>query len=181
MKKHLHWFTLMELLVVMMIIAVIALSAMRINFGSINDKQKSEILAQKLIGRLQTLKNYSTTGHWVWASLYTPELWQMEIWFGTGGTTARYLDNWWVWQEYSTYSYKLSLWEVISNIRCVNYFDNTIFQDITTTGAILFWSGWITFSWCPDSSYNILKISVRNGTLPTVIEINSMNGVVQKL
>ena len=53
----------MELLVVMMIIATIAISAMRINFGSINDKQKSEILAQKVIGRLQTLKNYSTTGH----------------------------------------------------------------------------------------------------------------------
>ncbi len=183
MKKNTFWFTLVELLTVISIIAIITLWVSNINFNTINDKQKSQILWQKVIWRIQTIKNYATTWFWVGASLFTPKKWKVEINIWTWWLITSYLNSGWNWQEYTSTSLSLWVGESVWTVKCANYFWTPSSQNITWTAAIEFSSWSINLPLCPapSTSYNVLQIQVKSGAIPTTIEINTMNGVIQEL
>lgn len=183
MKKNTFWFTLIEVLTAIAIIIIIALWVTNVNFNTINDKQKSQILWQKFIWRIQTIKNYATTGFWVGSNLFTPKKWKIEITTWTGRSITSYLDAGWIWQEYPTTSLSLWTWESVSSIKCMNYFGTFSPQSMTWTVSIEFSSWSISLPLCPapSTNYNVLQVQVKNWIIPTTLEVNTMNGVIQEL
>lgn len=181
MKKLFTWFTLIEVLTVIAILWIIGWGVSQINFNTINDKEKSQTLAQRILGRVQTIRNYSLSWKAIWASLYTPSSRKIDIQNGTGGMVSSYMNNVWVWIQINDGSYSMAPWEIVTNIKCIQYFNTGTTSDITWIWSISFTSTGISLPTCPDASYNVLQIKVRNGRIPTTIEVNTINWIIQEV
>ncbi len=178
MKKNTFWFTLVEMLTVIALIAIIALWTTRISFKNITDNQKSGIFAQRIISKMQAIKNYATTGFWVGANLYSPNAWRVEINVSSWSLHTQYLDSGSNWQEYALNQYSFAAWENITKISCVNYFTSA--SQTLTGWYIQFYSTWITLPSC-SAGYNLLKIETRFWGLSKIVQVNTLNSVIESL
>ena len=185
MKKiHTYGFTLIELLVVISIISILFLWASKINFNSLNDKQKIEIFGNKVVSKFETIRNFAIIWKWIWLNLETPEKWKIEF------------SNSWSWNIKSSYfSWTLANWvkydEIIFNnnykiqkIECLNFDEsssiNFAWAMLWTWIIEIVWSK-LTLTWsCNNPIYKKIKTTIKyKNNFEKNIEINTINWLVK--
>jgi hypothetical protein len=176
MKKiNNYWITLIELLVVISIIWILALWGSKINFNSLNDKQKIEIYSNKVISSFETIRNYSLIWKWIWVDLMSPEKWKIEFSKSWSWSVKSSYFSWW-WVEYNNITFDDNY--EISSIKCLKYNWNAnwgLTWDIWTIEII--WTN-LSLTWCVSSS-KILKTTIKyKNNFEKNIEINTINWLV---
>lgn len=179
MKKILSWFTLMELLVVIAMIAIISIWSSKIDYTKNSNKQLSDIFANKVISTIETARNNAMIGKWIGTSLQTPYSWEIDIPHWTGNLSVYTLaSSGATRQAYDELSYKLKPQEKIETINCITFTGTTL--PITSTGTIIFQNQNISFTpLCGDDSYKILELTTSFQWVENIINFNSINGLIE--
>lgn len=170
-------FTLVEILVVITLISIITLWAGQINFKRLSQRQEVAILTNNVINNIETIRNYASNGRGVGVSLETPEFWEIrfsqawswsiETFYSTGSLVSFPETNW------SSESNN-----IIDDIYCEKINGST--GSLSSTGIIVFEKNNITLSGCSDTFFRKLVMRFRVVDYTETIEINTLNGVVQK-
>lgn len=178
MKKKCNWFTLTELLAVIAIITILATWLSTINFKNISNKQNADIFVNKIISRIETIKNNALVGKWIGTSLQTPYSWEIDIPHWTGNLSVYTLaSSGATRQAYDELSYKLKPQEKIEAINCITFTGTTL--PITSTGTIIFQNQNISFTpLCGNDSYKILELTTSFQWVENIINFNSINGLI---
>lgn len=173
-------FTLVEIIVVITLIWIFTLGVTNLDLSRLSIRQEQEILTNKVIGTIETIRNFGFQGKGIWASVQPPDVWIIEIsdnvsgniltrYAGTSGTGT-----------YTPQSYSIDNWSEIRDIQCTNI-DKSTYELLSWTGTITVSWDTMTLGWCTDTTLKILNITVARGPYESIIEINTINNVIQKL
>ena len=171
-QKNISGFTLIEMMIVIAIMWIAALWAARVDFNRISDAERGGIFANKIASKMETIRNNSLIGKWVWAWLITPNVWQIEVsntlvktsYDISGELTASADESVPIISPYE-----------ISEIYCVDLDGN---KDITSTATLSFIKNSLSLSGCSDTNHKILEITTRYKTHEKVITINTLSWLI---
>lgn len=82
-------FTLAEILVIMVIIAIIALWSSTLNFNKMSQKQQLDIEMQKIVNIIEETRNNALLGKSIWNTNQAPTFWRVDI-SASGSTESLY-------------------------------------------------------------------------------------------
>ncbi len=175
------WFTLIEVLVVISIIAILVVWIARLDFNRLSGKQKVEIFWNKIVSNIETIMTNALLWKWVWEKLYTPDEWKIEISeAGSWKLITSYLS--WSSRIYHsidsmdniTYPYS------ISNIECKDLvFPYSTWALSSSTWTIIINQGNLSLSGCQDTGYRIIKFDALYLDNKRTIELNAINAVIE--
>lgn len=185
MKKNNNAFTLIELMIVITIIALIAVTIWKFNFKKATNKQKILNYQTKIINNIKTLKNNAL----IWKSIdvvnnnpIVPQKWKIEFltWSATqkGWIITSYL-SWWTWHKKNEQSFTFEKWFFINDINCESIWDSSTWTLNSTWTLIIEWSN-LTISWCTDSNKQILNFETKYKSEVKNFSINSISWIITK-
>ena len=178
-------FTLIEILVVIVIVAIIALWANNMNFNTLSEKQKLETMAWKVISNFETVRGNALMWRWIWASLYTPESYQIDFTTTTNGSIiTQYFDSTSTLQDYTeiTAPTFLANTDQISLIRCLKLDESEDDVLLSSETAIITikWPN-MSLEWdCDTASSKILELTLKRKAFTETIQINTLTWLVSK-
>lgn len=178
--SHNHGFTLIEMIVVIMLIGIFTLWATSVDFSRLSMRQEQAVFTNDIIQTLQTVKNYAFQGKAVGNPLETPDTWKVQIsptwnWAINTSYSLSTVSN-----NYPSLSFSAEQWYTIWSIICKS-FDRTISEQVSSAVSITFSGDDMSVSGCSSNTYKILEISTSHAGFSDVIEINTVNGVIQKV
>ena len=194
-KNNTSWFTLIEILVVIVIIAILALWVSNINFNAISDKQRLDKDIIKIISQIETIRNNSILWKWIWVNLDVPEKYEIHIWNTWSWNIKLYYNTWWVNTEYD-FVKKINFWnnyEYISKMNCLSLEINpstkkyTIIDDEDGDNNIQDWTWKLIFEWanislswaCDKAEAKILQVEVTRKQFKRTFQINTLNWLIE--
>jgi prepilin-type N-terminal cleavage/methylation domain-containing protein len=168
-RSTLSWFTLIEIIIVLGIIALLAVGISNVNWNRLTEKQRSAIFINRVISQVETIRNNALLGKWVWEHNMVPDIWRIDI--GEGGIFV-YYSSWATWNNYSSANIIPNQFESISSFDCG--------QGTSSTGSIVIEQSQLSLSWsCDVSNHSSMYISLWYADFTEVISINTINGLVQ--
>ena len=159
------------------LIALLSIWVSRVNFNSFTNGQKVLILSQKIISRIETVKNYAKNGYGIWVWLTTPDAWRVQL-SQTGIISEYSLDNKNTWNPFPTLSYQFQNWESISLLRCKNTLA-WIPEDSATSASLEFSSTGTLISGCNAPNFTELQINAQYANEKRVLSFSTLNSVIE--
>ncbi|MFA5916742.1 MAG: type II secretion system protein [Candidatus Gracilibacteria bacterium] len=183
-------FTLIELLVGITIIGIISLGVAKLYGSNIPDKQKLDLFTNKIIGIIDSVKNYALVGKGIGTNLETPKYFKIEL--STGGLSAGTFTGSYLKTYYNTGSTYESYDEMsinsfnefynIHSIKCKKIDDLTDSLDATNGKVdIIFEGSNTTLSGCTNNYYKIVDIELYYKSFRKVIRLNALSGVIEEI
>ncbi len=171
-------FTLIEIMVWIAIISIVSFWVMKLYSNNTSDIQKLNIFTNKIIWKIDTVKNYALVWKWIWINLETPTYFKAEF------STWNYLNTY-----YSTWST-----DIIYDELSINPFDNFYeiksiqcknldLTNISNTSLINIFYKWtnISMSWCSDSYQKIVDLELYYKWFSNNLRINTISWVMEKV
>lgn len=183
MKKNKKWFSLIELLIVMVIIWIIALWANKINFNNLADNQNNMMFSNDVYSNIEKVRNNSLLWKWVvnWTSMQYPDKWVISIWtLGANWTISWMYSTWWTLKNYS--DFKVNFIDTHSKINKLTCYDITK-NNPSVKSSIdieIIWSS-LSISWCTTPNNKILDIETGYKNFKKVIRINAISWMIEKV
>lgn len=176
MKIHSHaeWFSLIEILIAIFIIALLILTWNQLNFKNLSDSKLVDIWIIQLWSIFDDVNISSLTGKWIGATPQAPKFWKIETSAAASGTLhSFYSFDGLTWTEYfqwqSTFPLSI-LW-----LECRKA-DGTTAQ-ITGSWIIIFEGNSGSLSGCPDAFYKILSLEYGNQIFTWSIDFNMISRI----
>ncbi len=174
MEKEKKAFTLLELMVVIALIWIMALSISKLNFNSLSDRQRIDWFFYKIKTDIETTQNNA----FIWKaiklpddSIIVPKKWKIDF------------NNSWSWKIISKYL-SWSTEYIYSEIIPKKHYKIEIFNknnpiDDTETGSILieWWN--LTLSWITTTN-KILEIKTSYKNFSKTFTINTISWVIEE-
>lgn len=179
MKKKYQWFTLMELLLVLFIISVGIIWVSSLNLRAINDREKLDIFANKLIIAFEEMRTNALLWKWIGNDLEVPNKWKIEISTSGNGSIETYSNNG-VWNLYDTTNIETDF--RIKEVSCLSI-DESFTGSAVWTVVIEAEGSTLSLTWaCDDSRYKKTRaiLDFKNNFEKT-IEINTINGLIESI
>jgi len=183
MIKSSHWFTLVELVVVITLIGILIVWASNINFNPQIDRQNAEMFTNNVFTNIETIRNNSLLGKWIWswAILTHPKKWTVNINSNaTGSIYATYTSG--SIRPVESFSVDfINQYSKIAELKC----ESIDGVNSSTGNSIQIDFSWNTLSftgntWC-TSDKKILKIKTQYKNFDKTIKINSITWLIEKL
>ncbi len=187
MKKTKKAFTIIELLIVLIIILLI-FSISSFNFFGMSDRQKLEIFTNKIISKVEEVRNNALVWKSVnlkWSWIFIPDAWKIEIKDSISKTSycpkLNKDDNKscdWDWKFYNKINLaSLDKWKIEKKL-CLDWGS---FKEKSLIEIIFIWKEWYLF--CGNGlssveSYN-LKIITKNNSKKFQIDFDSVNTLIE--
>lgn len=176
-QKHIHGFTLIEMIVVITLIGIFTLGITNIDFSRLSVRQKHEIFTNDIITNIETVRNFAFQGKGIGASLETPDQWSIEISAnGNGAILTQY--SWGINGIYEPTSFVVPNGYEITNLLCTDLERNSV-ENISGTGTIIFTNTTASLIWC-DPRLKVMELTAQHSGYSHTIEINTINGIIQK-
>lgn len=173
------WFTLIELMVAITIIAIIAASWSRMNFNEISDSQYLRIFSWKITWIYETTRNNMLIGRTINTSWNIATSWKIEIPTWSWKTLQTYFSTGWVYQNYSEWNYTYKWAEWIARINCYTATGTTASASTNTwTWIVIINYDSISFSWttsCDTTTTKKLIFETFYHNHTWTLEINWLN------
>lgn len=187
MKKNKKWFTLIELIVVISLLAIITIASTKMNFNKNIEKQNSLMFANEIHSNIEMIRNNSLL--WKWVSdgidIIHPTKWNIHISTWIVNTWNHWIIKWqystgWTFAKYNDFEVKfIDTHSYISKLTCYDINKTTSSTqnniDIEVIGSTL------SFSWCTAPNNKILEIQSEYKSFRKKIRLNSLNGVIEKV
>lgn len=170
-------FTLTEIIVWISIISIITLWVTQVDFNRLSQRQKISIESTKIINTIEAIRDFALSGKWVGNPLVTPSSWTLDISTnGSGTLLASYNTGSIV--AFPQYDWKSDTKIYIKSIVCEKL--NGVNAPLSGTGTLTFTGENISLTGCPDIYYKKLILELESPPFSEKIEINSINGVVNR-
>lgn len=179
-KEKKSWFTLVEILVVIAIIWILALSISRFNFSRLNSRQLVQIELVKIENILQEIRDNSLVWRAVWTSLDIPVSWSINFSTSSSGTiNSSYLTG----SSATPVNYINWSWDApnnssIQNLECEDF----LWNRTSTWNIILTFTGWEIGinTWCESATrnYKIMNLIFWQWSLTWSLSINTVTWTI---
>ncbi len=176
--KYWSGFTLIEMIIVITVLWIIFLSVNTFDFSRVSERQKHEILVNVIIWHIQTVRNYAFQGKWIGINLDIPSQWTVEI-SNTSSWTLLTQYSGTTSGIYSPTSLIAKKWEEIKDLRCLNL-DRSTVENISGTVTLTMKGDNISIAGCSDPSLKILEMTISYRDYSSIIEVNTINSIIQK-
>ena len=176
LKRHIA-FTLVELMVWITLIGILIVWTSNIDFNRLNSKQNLEIFTNNLKNNIEKIRNNSLSGKWILSNSYVPEKWKIEYSTSNSWTIISSTYNWTDWTKYEENNF-LNGYN-ISKINCLQI-NKTVDEDISSsTWTIEFEWSKLKLNWCTNTSSKILEIVVNYRWYKKILQVNSLNWLIE--
>lgn len=164
-------------MVAISLIAILALWVSRINFNNFTSSERVLILSQKIVSRIETVKNYAKNGYGIWSWLSTPDAWRISL--SWSGLISEYsLDNRVTWNPFPSLSYEVQNSEDIVRFRCNNILAG-IPENTVNSVSLEFSSTGSTIIGCNAPNFTELRIDVTYANENRYILFSTLNGILE--
>ncbi len=174
--KYTKWFTLIEILVAIALIAMVALGVSKLDFHRLSEKQKLDIELSKASNIIEETRNNALIWRWVDNPLKTPDAWKIEIDTHNESIKVAYRMSW-IQEDYQTYIIEKPFSIMQINCRDIDW-------NSTNTGSSI--SLWYTGSlagidtWC-DADASMVDIQIWNNGLNQILHIETLTNIIEVL
>lgn len=179
MKNDKLWFTLIELLIVIVIFWILALWIFNSSFNTTNDKQKLEIFTNKIISEIESVRTNALVWRWIWAELIIPDRWEIEIKRKESNWEAQVLIiNYYINESQNQYSSITAQdWYEIHQIICDKYSNNL---GLSEKAIIKLEKSSYSIKCAWYNKYNKLLIGIKYAGNEEYIEFNTINWLIER-
>lgn len=182
MKKNKNWFSLSELMTVIIIVWILFFAVSKITFKSQIDNQNAHLLVNTIYGNIETVRNNSLLWKWIssGSTLIHPSKWVIKLDTIWSGHIIGYYSTGWSLAQYGWFWNFSVPNSQVQELKCINMTNSTLFHtgtqiDIEMVGST------ITFSWCTAPNNGILDIKLRHASTFKIIRMNTVTGLMQKI
>ena len=179
MKKQKKAFTLIELMVVIALIWIVALSAWNLNFNSLSDRQRVDWFFYKIKTNIETIQNNAL----IWKAiddswLFVPKKWRIDFdssnnWTWSWTIKTYYLND---LGSYIAYTENNTISEKFYSIIIKNWWN--ILDSSWTWALIIEWWN-LSLTWSSLTS-KILEIEAKYKDFSKIFTINTISGVIEE-
>lgn len=175
MKKQA--FTLIEIMVWISIISIITFWVINLYSNNTSDKQKLNIFTNRLIWKIDTVKNYALVWKWIWVTLETPKYFKINF---SSGSLKSYYNTWatdMIYKDLSLDPFENYYW--INSIECKNLdLSNVTYSNSIDVSYI--WSN-ITLTWCSDMYQKVIDFWVYYKWFNNILRLNTISWILEKV
>ncbi len=184
MESKKYGYTLIEIIVSVVIVAIISIGVSQFNLAWILNLQRSSIFVNQVVSIIEVTRNYFMTGKYITTSQVPAYAWKVEfpIWVSSKLYVRYKLTSAGAWIEEPRAGYTMNNFEKIVYVSC-KQIDNTS-VNINTAGLsvnIVFEPGKIWFEWCPDNSYRKIEIVTNFRGITKKVLFNGMSGIIENV
>ena len=170
---------MVELIIVITLISIFITSMTNLNFTRLSVKQEQAIFTNDLITRIETVRNYAFQWKGIWVNLDIPNEWNIEISsILSGSLLTTYSGS--ISGSYDDLSFEVESSYQIKDLKCKSIDGATEESLGTSSGILRFIWDRMLLSWCSDNSLRILEFTTQHANHTDIIEINTINSVIQK-
>ena len=177
-KINHKWFTLIELMVVIALIAMIILGATRIDFNRSSNQQKLAIFTGDIVSKIETVRNNALIGKWIWTDVETPESWDLIISDTSSWSLETRYSLWGRTIDSEEYSVTPDNFYSIWNLRCIQL-DGTTSEIISPDATITIDGSNMILSWCSNDNFKILEFTTSYRQWNQSVSINTLSWLVE--
>lgn len=180
MKKNIikQAFTLIELLVVIWIIWIIFIAWSQVNLNNITDSNKLLIFNNKIISQFELIRNNTLLWKWININVSVPERWKISYSSSDNWAIKPSYLSWSIWIEYLENNLDIQEFHSIKQINCLNINWWIINSNVSNAEIIIEWNEFI-ISWACWVNSKILEIETQFRNDTEIIQINSLNGLIE--
>jgi len=192
MKKNKNKaFTLIEILVWITIVSILIIWISNINFNTISEKKRLDRSIIKIVSQIETVRNNSLLGKWIWENLEIPKNYELHIWNTWSWKIVIYYNTWSTDSEKQIYNLEkdIKFWDNFENISKMTCLDIkwNIVTDEDNDNNIKNWTGIIKFEWknltilwaCDKPKSKIFEFEITRKTHKQNIQINTLNWLIE--
>ena len=175
-------FTLTEILVVIVIIAMIIIWAANLDFRRLSQEQRVAIESISIANIFEEIRNNSLIGRSVWNPWQTPDSWKIEFSTNGSGTIVSSYTVSGTDYPYANLAWNAPAFYEIQNIKCVSLDWPAWSEDILTwTGTISFTGSLVDLSGtnCDAPEHKVLAIEFWNTRFSEIIRFNTLTGIIE--
>nr|MDD3720617.1 prepilin-type N-terminal cleavage/methylation domain-containing protein [Candidatus Gracilibacteria bacterium] len=176
MKKQA--FTLVELMVSISIVGILSIGILNLYGNGIQNREILNIFLNKIVGRIETVKNNSLVGKGIGTNLETPKYY--KVIFSTGNYMRTYYNTGGVDILFNSLSINpFENFYTIKSIEC----KKTDLSNITTSNLItLTYKGTdISLTGCNNNYQKIIDLKFDYKGMESTIRLNTISGVLEKI
>jgi|SaaInlLV_10m_DNA_3_1039740.scaffolds.fasta_scaffold04264_4 prepilin-type N-terminal cleavage/methylation domain-containing protein len=174
-------FTLIELLVWISVMSIIILWVTSIDYNRLSQDQKLDIFTNDVKSNFERIRNNSLAWKWIWLSLDIPTKWTIDYTKTSSWIIISKSFNWAVGTVYEDLNFQNNIY--VETIRCLelDWTEDTILSTTGTWTIIFEWDkiSLDTYLECDEQVSKILEISLTNKLKTKVIQINTLNWLVE--
>lgn len=175
-------FTLIELLIVILIIAILILGSNFLNFNKVSNKQKLDTKTIQIVSQIEEIRNNALLWKWIWTDLFVPEKYKID--FSTSWSwiiSTQYLS--WTYLDYNLFNKRIEFlndFSSISEVKCLKL-DKSLWNSLTNTQTWTIFIKWanMSLSWSCDSTTKILELNIKRKSDTKKIQINTLNWLIE--
>lgn len=171
-------FTLIELMVWISIVWIISISVANLYTKSNTDKQKLEIYTNKIIWKIDTVKNYALVWKWIGANLSTPINYKIQ--FSTWNYIKTFFNTWWIDNIYNELS--LAPFDYPYKLKSIECKKLDLTSPTNSTWIIVTINWWnLSLTWCNNSYLKIVDFKISLNKYENTIRFNTISWVMENL
>lgn len=182
MKKDKKWFTLIELIIVIWLLAIMWVLSSNLDFGKMTNKQNSLMFSNSIYSNIETLRTNSLLGKWIFdgVEIIHPKKWSIQIsTWSTNSTIQGFYSTGWALQKHKDFNVNfVNTTSKISLLTCYNISKTTAIAK-TNVDLEIIWNA-LTLSWCTSPNNKILDITSDYKGITKIIRINTVSWVIEK-
>jgi len=177
------WFTLIEILVAIAIVAIIALSSTKFNFNNVSNKQKLKTFNNNIVSNIEIIRNNSLMWRGVWTSLIIPKSWRIDFSKSWSWKILVSYSSWWT--DYPEKNIVFNWGYYLNTINCFKINDKLL--DTFTWSTLWTWTlivSWNSITWsgsslCDDITNKKIEIITWFKNFTWSILINTVNWLIE--